>query len=108
GLGRALSALARPVTAARHLRATWPAVRGLLTMGSAPGTSLDRIVGADRTLAVVRTELAAVKAIAHAHGATVNDVLLAVTAGGLRALERIRGEPVDGVIRLHLPVPPRA
>ena len=104
GLGRALSALARPVTAARHLRATWPAVRGLLTMGSAPGTSLDRIVGADRTLALVRTELAAVKAIAHAHGATVNDVLLAVTAGGLRALLRSRGEPVDGVFRVYVPV----
>ena len=37
--------------------------------------------------------------------ATVNDVLLAVTAGGLRALLRSRGEPVeDTTVRIYVPV----
>jgi hypothetical protein len=47
--------------------------------------------------------------IAHAHGATVNDVLLAVTAGGLRALLDGRDEPVDGrVLRVDVPITLRA
>ena len=49
------------------------------------------MVGPDRRLAVIRTTLDEVKAVAHAHGATVNDVLLALTAGGLRTLLRSRG-----------------
>jgi diacylglycerol O-acyltransferase / wax synthase len=37
--------------------------------------------------------------------ATVNDVLLAITAGGLRGLLSSRGEPVDGVtVRIYVPV----
>jgi hypothetical protein len=36
--------------------------------------------------ALVRTTLGQVKRVAHAHRATVNDVLLAVTAGDLHAL----------------------
>jgi hypothetical protein len=35
------------------------------------------------------------KEVAHTYGATVNDVLLTVTAGGLRGLLASRGEPVD-------------
>jgi len=39
------------------------------------------------------------------YDATVNDVLLAVTAGGLRALLRSRGEPVEGItVRIYVPV----
>jgi diacylglycerol O-acyltransferase / wax synthase len=52
-----------------------------------------------------------VKGIAHAHHGTVNDVLAAAVAGGLRALLASRGEPVDGlVLRAFVPgVPaPRA
>jgi hypothetical protein len=46
-----------------------------------------------------------VESAAHAHGATVNDVLLTVTAGGLRALLRGRGELRDDlVVRVDVPV----
>jgi hypothetical protein len=44
------------------------------------------MVGPDRSLAVIRTTLDEVKAAAHAHDATVNDVMLALTAGGLRTV----------------------
>jgi len=37
-----------------------------------------------------------VKQIAHTHDAKVNDVLLAITTGGLRGLLHSRGEPIEG------------
>ena len=43
------------------------------------------------------------KQIARDHRATVNDVLLAITAGGLRGLLSSRCEPVDEV-RVDVPV----
>ncbi len=58
-------------------------------------TSLNQVVGAGRHLAVARTSLDLVKAIGRDHGASVNDVLLTLTAAGLRALLSGRGEPVD-------------
>jgi diacylglycerol O-acyltransferase len=101
----AFSVLARPRTTVRRLRAAWPAIRELLAEQPAPQTSLDRMVGSHRNLALIRTTLGLVKEIAHAHDATVNDVLLAVTAGGLRALLRSRGEPVeDTTVRIYVPV----
>jgi WS/DGAT/MGAT family acyltransferase len=101
----AFSVLARPRSAVRRLRAAWPATRELLAEAPAPETSLDRMVGPGRTLALVRTTLDQVKQVAHAHAATVNDVLLAATAGGLRALLRTRGEPVeDTTVRIYVPV----
>ncbi|HWD42512.1 MAG TPA: wax ester/triacylglycerol synthase family O-acyltransferase [Actinomycetota bacterium] len=108
-LGSALAVLARPRTTARRLRAAWPATRELLAEAPAPETSLNRMVGPGRDLALVRTTLDQVKEVAHAHQATVNDVLLAVTAGGLRALLRSRGEPVeDTTVRVYVPVSLRA
>ena len=81
-LAGAFSVLARPRTTLRRLRAAWPATRELLAEAPAPKTSLDRMVGPGRNLALIRTSLDQVKQVAHAHAATVNDVLLAVTAGG--------------------------
>jgi diacylglycerol O-acyltransferase len=98
GLGGSLQSLARPVTTWRHVRAAWPAIREFLVEEPGTDTSLDRWVGLDRTVALVRTSLDQVKEVAHAHGARVNDVLLAATAGGLRGLLRSRGEPVEGVV----------
>jgi WS/DGAT/MGAT family acyltransferase len=104
-LAGALAVLARPRITVRRLRAAWPAARELLAEAPATETSLDRMVGTGRNLALIRTNLAAVKEVAHHYGATVNDVLLAATAGGLRALLRRRGEPVEGVtVRIYVPV----
>jgi WS/DGAT/MGAT family acyltransferase len=104
-LGRALSTLARPVATARQIRAVWPAARAVFAEVPTPATSLDRPVGPDRRLALVRSRLDVVKEIAHAHDATVNDVLLTVAAGGLRGLLCGRGEPVDDLaLPVYVPV----
>ena len=54
-------------------------------------------------LAVVRARLAVVKAIAHGHAATVNDVLLAAVAGALASYHRQQGHPVPAV-RVTMPI----
>lgn len=52
-----------------------------------------------------RGSLQQLKDAARTCDATVNDVLLTVTAGGLRVLPRSRGEPVDSVVvRIYVPV----
>ena len=61
-------------------------------------------MGGRRRLALVRAPLALVKDVAHAHGGTVNDLLLAAVTGGLRALLLARGTPVDG-LTLYASVP---
>jgi diacylglycerol O-acyltransferase / wax synthase len=104
-LRRAGSMLVRPGTTVRHGREAWPAIRELLAEEPATRTSLDRMVGPGRSIAVIRTALDEVKAVAHAHGATVNDVLLVLTAGGLRRVLRSRGEPIENTtVRTYVPV----
>ncbi|MCK6208980.1 WSD1 family O-acyltransferase [Georgenia sp. EYE_87] len=62
-------------------------------------------MGSGRGLALVRADLGAVRAAAHAHGATVNDVVLSALAGGLRRLLVHRGVPVDGLVAaVYVPV----
>jgi diacylglycerol O-acyltransferase / wax synthase len=102
---RALSKLAHPVAAVRQARRGWPAVREAFAEGTAPPTSLNRRIGSHRRFALLRGDLGLVKRIAHAHHAKVNDVLMTVLAGGLRALLVGRGERVDGlVLRAAVPV----
>jgi diacylglycerol O-acyltransferase len=105
GLGRVLSSPTRLVTAARRARATWPSLRSTFTEVPTPATSLNRRVGSDRVVALIRTDLNEVKQIARAHDAKLNDVLLAVTAGGLRGLLDSRGERVDDlVLPVYVPI----
>lgn len=100
-----LSALAHPVRSLRRTFSAWPAVRELLADRPLAATSLDRIVGQDRKLSLVRSELQPIKDIAHAHDAKVNDVVLAAIAGGLRALFNSRRELVEGgMVRIYVPV----
>ncbi len=100
-----ISLLAHPDTTLRRVRAAWPAVRELLAEKPATATSLDRMVGPNRDLALIRSSLDAVKQAAHTCGGTVNDVLLTATAGGLRALLQSRDEPVDDTtVRIYVPV----
>lgn len=81
----------------------WHAVR-LLTMRREPRTSLTGRLGTRRAAAWAPTmAFAEVKAVATATGASVNDVLLAVTAGALRRyLLAEGGEPRN--LRVFVPV----
>jgi WS/DGAT/MGAT family acyltransferase len=97
--------LLRPRRLLRDVRSAGPALRELLAERPATETRLNRFVGPDRSLALVRTTVDEVGRIARDHGASPNDVLLALTAGGIRASLAARGEPVDGVtIRVYVPV----
>ncbi|HEX2498965.1 MAG TPA: wax ester/triacylglycerol synthase family O-acyltransferase [Actinomycetes bacterium] len=101
----AMQCLLSPVATARRARRAWPAVRETLLASRAPWTSLNQPISAGRKLAVVRARLDLTKRVAHAHGGTVNDVLMAAIAGGLGELLWSRGEPVeDLVLRGYVPV----
>jgi diacylglycerol O-acyltransferase / wax synthase len=105
GLAAALARLRHP----RKLAAQARVLAGAAQMATggrrrSPHSPLRRPVGGRRRLAVVQAQLTVVKEVAHAHGATVNDLLLAAVAGGLRALLLARGTPTDGLI-LYASVP---
>jgi WS/DGAT/MGAT family acyltransferase len=104
-LASAAPRLLRPRRTLRDVRRSWPAVRELMGETPATETTLNRFVGPDRNLALIRTTMAEVRQIARTTGATPNDVLLAVTAGGIRSALVARGEPVDRItIRMYVPV----
>src|SRR5215207_1181796 len=94
GLDRALSSAVHPTGTLRQARAAWPAWREFFAEKRAPRTSLNRPIGAERKLALIRSRLDVAKQIAHAHDAKINDVVLAVVAAGLPELLRGRGEQV--------------
>ncbi|HUO71806.1 MAG TPA: wax ester/triacylglycerol synthase family O-acyltransferase [Solirubrobacteraceae bacterium] len=72
---------------------------------AAPTTSLNRPIGGTRRFAAVRVPLMRLDAVRAQLGGTVNDAVLALSAGGLRALLLSRGEPLpaDG-LRGQVPV----
>jgi WS/DGAT/MGAT family acyltransferase len=95
--GTLASALRHPVGLARELASVAGDVAETLRAGrGAPRTSLHALPGPARLLRALDLDLEGARSVAHAHGATVNDVLLAVVAGGLRELLLARGEPVAG------------
>src|SRR5215470_10790844 len=98
-LGRGWSGLAHPGRTLRHARRALPAWREVLTERPAPHTSLNHPVCTGRRLALIRGRLDVTKQIAHAHGGTVNDVVLAAVAGGLRQLLAGRGEDIRGLVQ---------
>lgn len=98
-----LDAATRRRSALRGLAGALPRLRDAIReLGGRPTvairTSLNRPTGSRRRVAVVRADLATVKRIAHAHEATVNDVLLVAVTGALAALLRHRGEEVDRLV----------
>ncbi|NUW37690.1 wax ester/triacylglycerol synthase family O-acyltransferase [Nonomuraea sp. SMC257] len=105
-LSRAASVLADPAGSVRTLLGTVSAAAGVLSaVNVAPRTSLNASTGGQgRLLRVVRLGLDEARRVAHAHGATVNDVVLATVMGGVRDLLLGRGEPVDG-LELSVVVP---
>ena len=68
-LRRGWSGLAHPGRTLRRARAAWPAWREVLTDRPAPRTSLNRPVGADRGLAIIRGRLDRAKQLSHSHHA---------------------------------------
>jgi WS/DGAT/MGAT family acyltransferase len=68
----------------------------------APSTALNRPISSDRSVAFSAIALDDVKLVRRAFGATVNDVLLAVTAGGLRRwyerYSEVPGSPIVAAI----------
>jgi WS/DGAT/MGAT family acyltransferase len=72
---------------------------------SAPESSLNGEIGATRRMAAISVPLDDLKAIKNSLGGTVNDVVLAACAGGLRGLLLSRGEPLPAAgIRAQVPV----
>ncbi|GAB3055419.1 wax ester/triacylglycerol synthase family O-acyltransferase [Intrasporangium mesophilum] len=98
-LARGCSAVAHPRRTLRRARQAAPAWGEVLTEQPAPRTSLNQPVGDARLLALVRGRLDLAKRIAHGNDATVNDVVLAAVAGGLRELLTGRGESAPGLVQ---------
>jgi WS/DGAT/MGAT family acyltransferase len=76
------------------------------TARSAPPSPLNGPVGEQRRYAMVDTSLEDFRAVRAAHGASVNDVVLATVAGALREFLMSRGEPLgrSTVVRALVPV----
>jgi diacylglycerol O-acyltransferase len=86
-----------PAGAFRGLGSLARQLRLLAGEGRAPRMSFNQPAGTRRSLLLARAGLAHVKTVAHAHGATVNDVVLAAVAGGARQLLAGRGELTPGL-----------
>ena len=100
----ARDAFAARLRAVRHAPQSWHLLResmgaggGLRPPRAAP-TSLNQPTGPRRQLAVVRADLAAVRAAAHRHGATANDAVLVAVAGALHHVLVTRGEPLSKLL----------
>ncbi|PTL82475.1 wax ester/triacylglycerol synthase family O-acyltransferase [Vitiosangium sp. GDMCC 1.1324] len=97
-LARAVKRLAHPVALARSAASAGRTlVRTLRENQRAPRTSLNAPVEVGRRLSVMRMGLTEARNVAHARGVRINDVMLALIAGGSRELLLHRGEPVEGV-----------
>jgi WS/DGAT/MGAT family acyltransferase len=96
-LGRLLTKMAHPRRLMRDGALRIRVARETLKTASAPRSSLNQVVGSKRLIRSLRLDLGMIKAVAKAHGAKVNDVILEVWTGGLRQLMLQHGDPTDGV-----------
>ena len=94
----ALSGLRHPAALTARLRGLARNVGDLAREGRAPRVSINVPVSGHRRLCLVRADLARARSVAHAHGGTVNDVVLAAIAGGARSLLGARGELAPGLV----------
>lgn len=104
-LGRVIR-LSRLPASVRRLAGAVRVIRPLTVTHAAP-TSLNQVTGPRRRFAVVDLDLAVVVRTAHAHGVTVNDVLLLTVASALHNLLATRGEDLDKVI-ISMPMSDRS
>ncbi len=105
------SALRAPLATVASARDAFASVGEALQAALTPAsqTALNGHLGPHRRFDWLRVDLAAVKAVAHRHDATVNDVVLAITAGAVGRFLRRRGEPIDSLtFRAMIPVSVRA
>ena len=97
----ARDALLERLRALRTTGRSWQLLRASLNAGGglrpppAPTCSLVQRTGSRHRCAVVRADLAMVRAAAHHHGATTNDAVLVAVAGALHRVLRARGEFLD-------------
>jgi diacylglycerol O-acyltransferase len=108
---RTLSAAAHPGRALDEAREALEGIGEVAwaALNPAPATPLNVPIGPHRRLAFVRNELADFKLVKNTFGGTVNDVMLAVVAGGLRHWLRSRGVRTEGLeLRALVPVSIRA
>jgi diacylglycerol O-acyltransferase len=93
-LGRAISSPRRAARRGREtVRALMPIGRTLVTAKKSP---LNGPIGPRRRWATVQLNLDDMKTIGKTLGGTVNDVVLAAVAGGIREFLKHRGEQLDG------------
>lgn len=86
------------------------AAGGVLAMArtvarTAPSSPLNVDIGEQRRFATADTQLDDFRAVRKVHGGTVNDVVLAVVAGGLRSWLMTRGEAVGAATAVRAMVP---
>jgi diacylglycerol O-acyltransferase / wax synthase len=104
---RTVSAAAHPGRALDEAREALEGIGEVAwaALNPAPTTPLNVPIGPHRRLAFVRNELSEFKLVKDALGGTVNDVVLAVVAGGLRTWLRSRGVRTEGLeLRALVPV----
>jgi len=90
--------LRHPALVVHSLGARARQLRLLAREGLAPRVSWNQPAGTRRRLLLARADLASAKTVAHAHGGTVNDVVLAAVADGARRLLASRAELRPGMI----------
>jgi diacylglycerol O-acyltransferase / wax synthase len=95
-MDRRRQALRRLPASVRSLR-QWLGAAGGSRPDPAAACTLIGPVGRRRRYEVVRTNAAPLRAVAHRHGATVNDAVLVAVTGALRDLLAARGEAVDPI-----------
>jgi len=101
----AMGAITMPgETASRVMRTTEAFAELAIGDPVCPPSPLNVEIGRDRRVAFARAELSALKEARGEEGATVNDVILAVAAGGLRGFLRRRGEEVPKYLVALVPV----
>ena len=100
-----------PRTMAARLARALGSVTALAWTGlqAAPPSAFNVRIGPHRRFTCVRADLGQFKAIKNSLGGTVNDVVLAVVAGGLGGYLRLHGASTDGMtLRAMVPVSIRA
>jgi len=90
--------LRHPPAILARLRPLARSARALARARRAPRVSINVPVSGHHHLMLVRADLDRIRNVAHAHGGTVNDVVLTAVAGGARSLLGARGELTPGLV----------